>query len=248
VRHQFTTIPGLREDVVELLLNVKQIRIKMLQDIDKPVKLTLQTTGPGAVKAGDIKCSPEVQIVNKDLVLGHLADKKSKLKMEMEVEKGWGYQLAKEKKTKTIGVIPLDASFTPVVRVAYRVEATRVGHRTDLDKLVLQIWTDGTIDPLKAVKKAAKILVCHFKQIYEPTIKKEEKAKERETLPLDVANIAVEEILPPRIANALNKAGFKYLKDFVGVKREDILKIKNLGQKSLELIEKQLKKKGINLE
>ncbi len=245
VRHQFTTLPGLREDVVEFCLNIKQLRIKVKRG-EGPFKITLEAKGPGTVKASDIATAAELDIVNKDLVLAHLADKKSHLQVEMQVEKGYGYQLT-ERKNRKIGVIPLDATFTPVIRVTYGVQSTRVGRRTDLDKLLLKVWTDGTIKPSEALEKAAKVLVSHFQQIYEPVFEEKKEEKEKEELSDEVKKLSVEEIVPTRIANALVKAGYQTIGDLLETKREKILKVKNFGEKSLEILDKKLKKKGVKL-
>lgn len=245
VRHQFTTLPGLKEDVIELCLNIKQVRVKIKRG-EGPFKISLDCQGPGEVKAGEIKTPPELEIVNKDLILGHLSDKKSSLKAEMEVERGFGYQLAQREKRK-IGLIPLDATFTPVVRVAYEVKATRVGRRTDLDKLILRIWTEGTIKPSLALEGAAKILVSHFRQIFEPVLE-EKKEEKKEGIPPEVKRLSVEEIgLPIRIANALLKGGFKTVEALSQAKKEEILKVKNFGEKSLKILEKVLKKRGVEV-
>lgn len=242
VWHQFTTLPGLKEDLVEFSLNVKQVRIKIRKG-EGPFTIKLEAKGPGEVKAGDIKTPAEIQVVNKDLVLGHLADRKSSLKVEMEVEKGFGYRLA-ERKSRRVGIIPLDATFSPILRVSYEVKATRVGRRTDLDKLILKIWTDGTIKPSQALEEASKILVSQFRQIFEPVFEEKEEEKE-ERVPVEVKRLSVEEILPTRIANALFKAGYQTIGDLSQATKEDIMKVKNFGEKSFKALEKNLKKKGV---
>lgn len=244
VRHQITVLPGLKEDIVELCLNIKQIRIKAKRG-EGPFKMILDAKGPGGVKAGKIKTPSEIEIVNQDLVLGNLADKKSRLQAEMKVEKGFSYRLA-QKEERKIGLIPLDAAFTPVVRVAYEVKSTRVGRRTDLDKLILKIWTDGTIAPNEALEEAAKVLASHVRQIYEPVFEKKKEEKEEE-VPLEVKRLSVEEIVPTRMANALVKGGFQTISDLLQAKKEKILKVKNFGEKSLRILEKGLKKKGVEL-
>lgn len=245
VRHQFTTIPGLKEDVVELILNIKQLRIHYSGD--KPVKLILEATGPGEVKASEIKTPPGVEVVNKDFVLGTLADKKSKLGIEMTVEKGFGYSPFEERKSETLGVIPIDALFSPVARVNYKVEATRVGRMTNFDKLILEVMTDGTVAPLEAVKESAKIIISYFEQIVEP--KKPKTAKEKKTeVPPEILKLMVEELaLPTRITNALEKAGLKTVEELVSTPKKEIAKVKNLGSKSMKIIEAALKEKGVNL-
>lgn len=246
VRHQFTTLPGLKEDVVEFCLNLKQVRFRVKRG-EGPFKATLQAKGSGEVKASQIKTPAELTVVNQDLVLGHLVDKKSQLQVELQVETGFGYQLA-EKKERKIGFIPLDAAFAPVTRVAYEVKSTRVGRRTDLDGLILKITTDGTIEPRTALEEAAKTLVVHFRHIYQPVFEKEKEAQEEEISP-GVKELSVEEIgLPTRIANALLKGGFKTVADLLDKPQEEILKIKNFGEKSFKILARKLKKKGVELE
>lgn len=245
VKHQFTTIPGLKEDVVELILNIKKIRISY--GGDKPAKLTLEAVGPGEIKAGKVKAPAGVEIANKDLVLGTLTDKKSKLRMEMTAEKGLGYSPFEERESDTLGVIPIDAIFSPVIKVNYRVEATRVGRMTNYDKLILEVVTDGTISPFQAVKEAAKILVSYFGQIVEPKIPKAKEEKEKKVKP-EVLRLTVEELnLPTRIVNALEKSGYKTVADLVSAKRKEVAGVKNLGEKSIKIIDAALKEKGVQL-
>lgn len=243
VRHQFTTISGLKEDMVELILNIKKLRIRYRGD--KPTKITLEATGPGDIKAEEIKTPPNVEIINKELVLGTLADKKSKLGLEMTVEKGLGYSPFEERKSETLGLIPIDAIFSPVIRVNYKVEATRVGRMTNFDKLILEVLTDGIIAPLAAVKESAGILISYFGQIIEPKKPKIEKKGEAKVSP-EVLKIMVEELaLPTRIVNALERAGYKTIEDLVSADRETMTKVKNLGTKSIKIIDAALSEKGV---
>jgi DNA-directed RNA polymerase subunit alpha len=247
VKHQFSALPGLKEDIVELILNLKKVRLSVSGD--ESVKLTLSKVGPGIVTAGDFEAPAGVTIVNPDLVLGTLADKKAKLEMVANAQKGFGYVTADEFSVDEVGVIPLDALFSPVIRVNYRVEATRVGRMTNLDKLVMEIWTDGTIDPLDAVKAAAKLLVSYIAQIYEP----------RDSQPTTDTLIApsisdeflkmrIEELdIPTRIVNALSNGGIDTIGQLLGTPRTDLMKIKNLGAKSLSVVEDKLREKGITL-
>lgn len=243
VRHKFSTINGLKEDVIELILNLKQVRIKYKGE--KPVKLHLEVNGPGEIKAGKITAPAQLQIVNPELVLAHLADKKSKLKIEMLASSGFGYSPAEERKTNKLGAIPLDASFGPVRRVNYSVEATRVGGQTDWDKLNLEIVTNGTIKPSEALKEAALILTAFFSQIVEP--KKAIVKKKKEITPLgEVMRLSIEELeLPTRIINALRKAGYETASDLATSKALDLAKIRNLGEKSIKIIQAALVKKGV---
>lgn len=247
VTHQFTTLQGVKEDVVELVLNLKQVRFEYHGD--KPVSASITAAGPAKIKAGDIKAPATVKVVNKDLLLATLADKKSTLNVKMEINSGYGYSPAKDRTAAQLGEIVLDAAFTPVVRVNYTVEASRVGRSTDLDKLVLEIYTDGSLKPSKALKDAAEILIVYFTQLVHPTFAKEAKKAMAETDDDEALKLSVEELdLPTRIANALKKGGYAYVKDFNGADREEIAKVKNLGGKSVDIILKKLKNKGIDIQ
>jgi DNA-directed RNA polymerase subunit alpha len=245
VRHQFFTLEGLKEDIIDFILNLKQLRIQYSGD--KPVKLTLNEVGPKKVTAADIKTPAGLKIVNQDLVLGSLADKKNKLRAEITVESGFGYSPAEERKAKKIGQIPVDASFSPIRRVNYQVEAMRVGRRTDLDRLIIQIETNGTIDVNDAFKRAAEILVGFFKQVASPKKMPKVKKAEDQLLP-GVMELTVEELdLPTRIANALRKGGYGTLGDLTAATQVDLAKVKNLGTKSIKVVENALTKKGVSL-
>lgn len=247
VKHQFSTIPGVKEDVVELLLNLRNVRLS-LEGSDSAT-LGLSKKGPGEVTARDIDVPAGVTIVNPDLVIATLADKNATLDMEMKVEKGLGYVSAEEKHIDEIGNIPMSALFSPVTRVNYRVEATRVGRMTNLDRLVLEIWTDGTISPLDAVKQAAKILVAFFVQIYEP---KAQAGGESMVVSVSVSDevlkMRIEELdIPTRIVNALANGGIETVGQLLAIPRSELMKIKNLGIKSLSVVEEKLKDKGVTL-
>ncbi|KPJ70648.1 hypothetical protein AMJ51_01325 [Microgenomates bacterium DG_75] len=245
VKHKFSTLEGLREDIIEFILGLKQVKVSY--EGKKPVKLTLDKTGPGEVKAGDIKTPATVEIANPDLVLGNLASKKNRLKAEMIVESGYGYVPAEEREVEKLGEIPLDAIFSPILQVNYRVEATRVGRRTDLDRLVLEINTDGSLKPSKALKQAAEILVSFFHQIVSPK-KMPKKKKEKIELPDLTLKLTVEELdLPTRIANALRKGGYGTVADLVAAKEADLAKVKNLGEKSVKIVQAALSQKGVSL-
>jgi len=244
VSHQFTTIEGMKEDMVELILNLKQVRIRYSGE--KSVKAKLSAIGPGKVKAGDIKTPANIKIVNPGQLLANLANKKSKLEAKLEISSGFGYLSAKNRQTDKLGEIILDATFSPVVRVNYRIETARVGRRADLDKLILEIYTDGTLKPSEALDKAARILIRSFTQIIKPTFEKIEPETIETIEDNEVMRLSVEELdLPTRIANALRKGGYTTVKDLVQATRKDISKVKNLGGKSLDIIIKKLKNKDI---
>lgn len=248
VRHQFTAVSGMSEDVVEFILNLKKLRLKI--NGDKPVKLTLDVKGPKEVKAKDVEKSAGVEIINGDLTLANLADAKSKLTATIIAENGSGYSLADERKTGEIGLIPVDANFSPVIKVNYEVEATRVGRVTNFDKLTLEITTDGTIKPSDALKSAAKILVDHFKVIHEPqAADKKEKVKSQSESPSvaeELLKTSLEELdLPVRLTNSLKSAKIETIGDFLEKDKKELMKIKNMGQKSISLVEEKLRERGV---
>lgn len=246
VDHQYTSLEGMSEDVVELLLNIRQIRIA--SQTNDPVTLRLVAQGPAEVTAADIQPAAGVTIVNKDQHIASLA-KGSKLDIEMTVENGMGYSIAADRKASALGEIPVDALFSPVIKVSYKVEATRVGRKTDYDKIVMDIQTDGTLAPLEAVTQAAQILARQFTQVFNPTGPVETveptrlSPEEAETLRLTVEELD----LPTRIANALRKGGFKTVGDLAGAPRNVVAKVKNLGEKSVDVINEALSKKGVTL-
>jgi len=246
VKHLFSTLKGLKEDIVELTLNLKKVRIRYSGN--KPVKITLDKTGPGPVTAGDFETPAGVEIVNKDLVLGTLADKSSRLKGEFLVESGYGYVPFEERESGEIGVIPLDAIFTPVTRVNYHVSATRVGRVTNFDKLTMEIWTDGSISPKEALIQSAKTLTDFFDQIVNPRETEGEISAKEEKV-AEETSLSIEELeLPTRIVNALLKVGIRNVADLQKAGRKKISKVKNLGGKSLKVIEAALAEKGLELE
>lgn len=242
VKHQFSGLAGMKEDIVEFILNLKKVRFS--GDADKPVKATLDVSKAGEFKASEIKISGGIKVVNGDLVLGNLS-KGAKLSAEITVEKGVGYSVADDRPTNVIGLIPVDASFSPVKRVAYKVEETRVGRFTNFDKLVVEIWTDGTLSPKDALVQSAQILLAYFGQLVNP--KKVEKKEEIQIKDLGaIGKLSVEEIgLPTRVANALAKAGFETVEALSVARKEDLVKVRNLGEKSLKIIAAALGSKGV---
>ncbi len=245
VKHQFSTLKGMKQDIVEFILNLKKVRFSY--DSDESINATLSVKGPGEVRAKDIKIPANIQIANPELVLA-LLNKGSKLDAKMKIGSGVGYQPVNELSKKRIGLIPLDASFSPVVRVNYKIEETRVGRLTNYDKLILEIWTDGTMKPADALKKAAEILITYFNQIVFP-IKIKKKVEKVDDGLGSVRNLSVEEIaLPTRVANALVKAGYETVENLVKAKREELVKVRNLGEKSIKIIDVALAEKGVRLE
>lgn len=249
VSHLFSTLPGLKEDIIELVLNIKTLRVSLAESKTE-AKISLSATGPGEVTAADIELSDGVEIADPKHYLGSLSDKKSKLKMEMVVERGFGYSLAEERKISTVGVIPIDAIFSPIVKVNYKVEQTRVGRQTNFDKLVLEVWTDGTIEAKLALEQAGKLLVSYFRQVYEPNNSSvSEQVVSTSSLSDDVLKMTVDELdLPTRIYNSLRNAGIETLADMLKTPRKELMTYRNLGAKSLSIIDESLKQKGIVLD
>ncbi|NLY66307.1 MAG: DNA-directed RNA polymerase subunit alpha [Tissierellia bacterium] len=250
VLHEFSTVPGVLEDVPEIILNIKDIAAKMYTD--EPVILRIEAEGPKEVKAGDIITGPDVEIVNKD---HHIAtiNESGKLYIEMEMIKGRGYKAAERNKREdhSIGVIPIDSSFTPVTKVNFTVENTRVGQITDYDKLTLEVWTNGTMTPEEATSLGAKILTEHLNlfvgltdhvEDVEIMVEKEEDKKEK------VLEMTVEELdLTVRSYNCLKRAGINTVEELTQKTEEDLLKVRNLGKKSLEEIQSKLSELGLAL-
>ncbi|CAN5299270.1 DNA-directed RNA polymerase subunit alpha [soil metagenome] len=244
VKHQFSTLTGMKEDVLEFLLNLKKVRFA---NVEGSVKATLNVTNSGEVKAGDIKLSGGVKVANPDLVLANLA-KGAKLVAEMTVEAGVGSSPFEEREKESVGVIALDAVFSPVTRVTYKIEETRVGRITNYDKLILEVTTDGTVTPSDALKSTSKILVSYFQQIVNPkAIVKKEEVVAQDTNDLGQAGkLSVEEIgLPTRVANALVKSGYETVEKLVNAKKEDLMHVRNLGEKSLKIVRIALAEKGV---
>ena len=250
VLHEFSTIPGVAEDVTEIILNIKNLALKMHGENTKIIKIDVQ--GEKEIKASDIICDSDVEIINKDL---HIAtvDEGHRLYMEMTVEMGRGYQTSEKNKQpgQPIGIIPIDSIFTPVRKVNYLVENTRVGQVTDYDKLVLEVWTDGTIKPDEAISFGAKILSEHLKLFITLTehvgnveimVEKEEDKKEK------VLEMTIEELdLSVRSFNCLKRAGINTVEELTQRTEEDMMKVRNLGKKSLEEVQQKLEALGLSL-
>jgi len=245
--HQFATLPGVQEDVVQLVLNLKLVRLTYTGS--EPVRITISAKGPGTVTAGDFQTPPSVTIANPELVLAHLSDKSAKLELEATVETGLGYSPAEDRQVTTIGMIPLDASFTPVTIVNFSVEATRVGRVTNFDKLILDITTDGTISPSQALKQASLTLVDYFTVLSNPdSVIPPPGPFSDSKQPSSSPALSIEELdLPTRIANALQKAGLETVSQLLATPRSELAKVKNLGSKSVKIIDLALKDKGFEL-
>jgi DNA-directed RNA polymerase subunit alpha len=238
VTHKFSTLAGLSEDMIDLMLNLKAV--KVAYDGDEPVIAKVSVKGPKAVTAKDIIAPANVKIVNSDVVIANLG-KDAKLDLELTIATGYGYSPAEERANATIGTMVLDAIFSPVERVAYKVEATRVGRRTDFDKIVMEIYTDGSQKPSAVLTEAAKILVSAFSQIVNPQV-----SSPTDAVVTGGSSVMVDDLgLPTRVANALKNSGYKTAVELSGSTDKDLKNVKNLGGKSLGLIDEALATKGL---
>lgn len=248
-KHKFSTIPGLKENLVDFLLNIKGLNLRLLDSkAQSTVKLSVK--GPKEITAKDLELPEDVEVINKDHYIGFLSDKKAKLDMELTVEKGMGYSLADERKIDTLGVIPTDAVFTPIRRVNYEVSATRVGRQTNLDKVTLQIWTNGVIKPREALDQSAKILASYFFQVFEPKASVvSENVQSHPGVSEASLRMTVDELdLPTRIYNSLRNGGIETIGQLLDAPKKDLISMRNMGGKSIGVIEEKLKEKGISLQ
>lgn len=252
VAHEFSTIPGVYEDVVNIILNLKQLRFKLHGD--EPQKAYLKVKGEKEVKGEDFECPSQLEVINKDHHIATLTSKSASLNLEVLVEKGIGYQpveLRKKEKTE-VGVIYVDAIFTPVRKVAYKIENMRVGERTDFDRLFIEIETDGSITPQQALSKACSILIDHFDLIrseFEGEGEKNKKEKEVETeTEEDILQTPIEELnLSTRTINALTSNRIKTLGGLIRKDKESLMAIEGIGEKAIEEINKAIKKYGLKI-
>lgn len=254
VLHEFSTIPGVREDVTDVILNLKELYLKLYGDEAKVIRVEAQ--GEGEVTAGDIIADPDVEILNPDLHIATL-DAGGTLRMEITVERGRGYVPAdKNKKSDhVIGVIPVDSIFSPILRVNYNVTDTRVGNVTDYDKLTLEIWTDGSIRPEEAVSKAATVMIAHLKLFQNVAgVAAEDEAgagpftEAAEEAGTKTMEMTIEDLeLSVRSYNCLKRAGINTVAELVQKTEEDMMKVRNLGRKSLDEVKKKLAELGLSL-
>ena len=251
VQHEFSTIPGVKEDVTEIVLNVKSL-ITRLHNTDGIKTVYIEAVGPCEVKAGDIKGDSEVEVLNPDLHIATL-DAGATLNMELTLSHGRGYVSADRNKSAqtAIGVIPVDSIYTPVYKVNYTVDNTRVGNMTDFDKLTLEVWTDGTISPRDAVSLGAKILCDHFSlftDLSDAMGSKSTVVEKAEAQRDKVLELTIEELdLSVRSFNCLKRANINTVEDLISKTEDDMMKVRNLGRKSLEEVINKLAMMGLSL-
>ena len=252
VLHEFSTIPGVKEDVTEIVLNIKGLTAKL--HCDGPKTVIIDAEGPCNVTSANIKCDSEVEILNPEMHIATLGEG-AKLYMEISLDKGRGYVSGERNKqnmpNSVIGVLPVDSIYTPVSKVNYTVENTRVGQITDYDKLTIEVWTNGTITPQEAVSLAAKILTEHLNLFVdlsdkgsnaEIMVEKDNKDKEK------VLEMTIEELdLSVRSFNCLKRAGINTVEDLINKSEDDMMKVRNLGRKSLEEVIQKLNNLGFDL-
>ena len=252
VYHEFTSIPGVKEDVTDIILNLKQIDIK--GDLEEPATLRVQAKGPGKVYAKDIQCPTGIEILSPDVLIATLDNEETTLEMEMVVEEGKGYLPTEERNLQDypVGTILVDAVFTPVRKVNFQVEPARLGRATNYDRLILEIWTNGAVTPLDAFKMALQILKDHVELLFSievgelGAVEKEERAvadelEEKLSMGIEELNLSV------RAYNCLKKKGINTVGELVRFKKEDLMSLKNFGKKSLEEVEKVLASLGLSL-
>ncbi len=250
--HMFTTIKGIKESVLEIILNLKQLRFELPND--GKYKITLSKKGTGKIYAKNIE--GEIKVANGDVYIAEITDDKGKLEIEMSIETGIGYISAEEQQNVEFGFIPIDSSFSPVKKVDFKVEEARVGRKTNFDRLILEIWTDGTINPEKVLKNSAQILATHFERILSGEDTKSTKEeienqenKKKEEINKKFSDLIIDELnLPSRVVNALLRENIETVADLMKIGKDKLVGLKGLGKKSIELIEEELKKLGIQLE
>jgi len=253
VLHEFSSIEGVKEDVTEIIMNIKSLAIRNNSDTNEPKTAYIEYEGEGVVKASDIQVDQDIEILNPDLVIATLSGKDTKLYMELTITRGRGYVGADKNKTEDlpIGVIAIDSIYTPVERVNVTVENTRVGQITDYDKLTLDVFTNGTLVPDEAVSLAAKVLSEHLSlfidlsenaKTAEVMVEKEDDEKEK------VLEMSIDELeLSVRSYNCLKRAGINTVEELTNKTSEDMMKVRNLGRKSLEEVLAKLKELGLQL-
>lgn len=253
VPHEFAAVPHVREDMMQLILNIKQLRLQLYNT--DTARLRLEVHGAGTVTAADIQTPPEVEIINPDLYLFTVNSDDAFLEIEMTAETGRGYSPAEERGRLPIGELPVDAIFSPIRRVSYDVEKTRVGQIADYDRTVLQIWTDGTIKPEESLAQSAQILMQYLRPIAgvsEETFMPVEEEEEEETIPNEIYDTPIEQLdLSVRVFNSLKRTGITKVGEMLEMLErgeETMLAIRNFGEKSLDELKQQLRSKGFMIE
>ena len=250
IHHEFSTVPHVREDMTSLLLNLKQVRFRFIDEVEDQSRLHLEVKGEGVVVAGDIVCPPIVEVVNPELYLLTTDSPDADLEMEMTVARGRGYSPAEERGKLPVAEIPTDAIFSPIRKVNYKLERARIGQVSNFDRLIIDVWTDGTITPAEALSTGAQILAKHMAVIAEfgdVTVEVEPEVEESR-IPERIAETNIEDLdLSVRAFNCLKRAGITKVGEILEKldrDEEELLAIRNFGQKSLDELKENLEAKG----
>ncbi|MBI3972438.1 MAG: DNA-directed RNA polymerase subunit alpha [Chloroflexi bacterium] len=257
VQHEFSTIPDVKEDVTQVVLNIKKLRLRSFSD--EPVKAQLDAPGPGTVKASDVRWPDQVEIVNPDQVIATLDNENARVSMELTITRGSGFAEAEAIEGQPIGEIPVDAIYTPIRKVEYHVGAARVGQAVNLDRLTLRVWTDGTITPDDAVTQSARILVDQFRLFNQlaPGIEEPVEVVRPLTapapaatlqIPPELADLSVDDLeLSNRTLNCLKRNSITRVGQLASMTEEDLLHLRNFGDKSLQELREKLEERGVRL-
>jgi len=249
VAHEFSAVPHVKEDVTEILLNIKNLNV--VSHTDEPVRMTLDVRGPKVVTAGDIETPSDVEIRNPELHICTLDGPQAQLRIDLTVERGKGYVTAErnKKEGQPIGVIPIDAIFTPVRKANFSVEKTRVGQETEWDRLLVEVWTDGTLQPVEAVSQAASLFTQHLELFvrFGDNLAAPQQLKQRgNDLPSRLSDVPVEDLeLSVRALNCLKANDITRVGQLVAMRQEELLSLRNFGQKSLDEIKEKLLERGL---
>ncbi len=251
IYHEFSTIPHVKEDMTQLILNVKQVRLKIYSDGSEPSRLRLEVGGEGVVTAGDLECPSDVEIINPDLYLFTVDSDEAEVEIELTVQRGKGYSPAEERDKLPIGEIPVDAIFSPIRKVGYEVQQARVGQMTNFDRLIMEIWTDGTIQPQEALSEAAEVLVKHLLLVAGVEEEIPEEEAEEEGIPAHVYEMLIEDLgLNVRVYNCLKRTGITNVGEVLEKLEkgeEEMMGIRNFGPKSLAELKQKLGEMGLLL-
>lgn len=248
--HLFSPITGVKESALEIALNLKQVHFLLTEE--KVVRATIDKKGAGKIFAKDIQC--EIEIINKDLYIGEITNQKENLHVELLIGTGYGYIEAEEQENKETGFVSLDSSFSPVTKVNFSIEGARVGRKTNFERLIIEVWTNGTVKPSEAIKEASKILSMQFGHIFGQ--KKEEEVTSGETtssVPQEKEidkrfyDLIIDELnLPSRVVNALLRENIETVADLIKMGQAKLVGFKGLGKKSIDLVAEELKKLGVD--
>ena len=249
IYHEFSTIPHVKEDMTQLILNMKQVRLKIHSDGSEPSRLRLEVGGEGVVTAGDLECPSDVEIINPDLYLFTVDSDEAEVEIELTVQRGKGYSPVEERDKLPTGEIPVDAIFSPIRKVGYEVQQARVGQMTNFDRLIMEIWTDGTIQPQEALSEAAGVLVKHLLLVAGVEEEVPEEEADEEGMPAHVYEILIEDLgLNVRVYNCLKRTGITNVGEVLEKLEkgeEEMMTIRNFGPKSLFELKEKLQDRGL---